>query len=281
MKDRFSRRSFFGLAAAAAPLVAAVTGKKVPVGLELYSVRDDMQKDLMGTVKAVCEMGYECVEFYSPYFEWKPGYAKEVRKLLDDHNVKCYSTHNGTESYSAAGIPKAMELNQILGAKYIVLASAGDPKGLDGWKKVADLLNAGNDKFAAGGMHAGYHNHQLEFKKIDGKRPIEVIAANTDKSVALQMDVGTVVEVGEDPVAWINANPGRIRSIHCKEYSRAAGKGYKALFGEGDAPWKQIFEAAEKTGGIEFYLIEQEGSDLSELETAKRCLANFRKLQPA
>ena len=130
-------------------------------------------------------------------------------------------------------------------------------------------------------MHAGYHNHQLEFKRIDGKRPIEVIAANTDKSVMLQMDVGTVVEVGEDPVAWINANPGRIRSLHCKEYARTPGKGYKVLFGEGDAPWKQIFEAAETTGGVEFYLIEQEGSDLSELETVKRCLANFKKIWPS
>ncbi len=280
MENRFSRRSFFGLTAAA-PLLAAVTGKKVPVGLELYSVRDDMQKDLMGTVKAVCDMGYQCVEFYSPYFEWKPEYAKQVRKLLDDHNVKCYSTHNGTEAYTGAGVDKAMELNQILGAKYIVLASAGNPKGLDGWKKVADLLNAGNEKFSKSGMHAGYHNHQLEFKRIDGKRPIEVIAANTDKSVALQMDVGTIVEVGEDPVAWINANPGRIKSIHCKEFAKAPGKGYKVLFGEGDAPWKQIFEAAEKTGGVEFYLVEQEGSDLSELETAKRCLANFRKIYGA
>jgi len=278
MQDRISRRSFFGLAAAAAPLVAAVSGKEIPVGLELYSVRGDMQKDLMATVKAVCQMGYQCVEFYSPYFEWKPEYAKEVRKLLDDFNVKCYSTHNGTESYAPAGIPKAIELNQILGARYIVLASAGNPKGLDGWKKVADLLNAGNEKFAAAGMHAGYHNHQTEFKRIDGKRPIEVIAENTDKSVVLQLDIGTVVEVGEDPVAWINANPGRIRSMHCKEYSHGPGKGYKVLFGEGDAPWKQIFEAAEKTGGIEFYLIEQEGSDLPELETAKRCLANFKNI---
>ena len=280
MQDRFSRRTFLSFTAAA-PLVAAATGKQIPVGLELYSARNDMEKDLMGTVKAVCQMGYQCVEFYSPYFAWKPEYAKEVRKLLDDNNVKCYSTHNGPESYAPAGIPKAMELNQILGAKYIVLASAGSVKGLDGWKKVADLLNAGNEKFAAAGMHAGYHNHQLEFKRIDGTRPIEVIAANTDKSVMLQMDVGTVVEVGEDPVAWINANPGRIRSIHCKEYARTPGKGYKVLFGDGDAPWKQIFEAAETTGGVEFYLIEQEGSDLPELETVKRCLANFKKIWPS
>jgi sugar phosphate isomerase/epimerase len=95
----------------------------------------------------------------------------------------------------------------------------------------------------------------------------------------LQLDVGTCIEAGSDPVAWINQNPGRIRSVHCKDWSPDAGKGYKVLFAEGVAPWKQIFEAAEKTGGVEYYLIEQEGSAYPPLETAERCLATFRKMQ--
>jgi len=279
MQDSFSRRSFLAIAAAT-PLASAVAKPKhVPVGIELYSVRGDMEKDLMGTVRAVGEMGYDGVEFYSPYFAWKPDYAKQVRKLLDELKIQCFSTHNGSEAFAPANIEKAIELNKILGSKYIVLASAGEVKGLDGWKKVAELLNNGADKYGAAGIGAGYHNHQTEFKPIDGKRPIEVIAANTGKNVMLQLDVGTVVEVGDDPVEWIKANPGRIKSIHCKDYSRTPGKGYKVLFGEGDAPWKKIFEAAENTGGIEYYLIEQEGSDFPELETAKRCLANFRKIR--
>ncbi len=94
----------------------------------------------------------------------------------------------------------------------------------------------------------------------------------------LQFDVGTALEVGSDPVAWINKNPGRIRSMHCKEWAAGPDKGYKVLFGEGDVPWKPIFQAAEKTGGIEYYLIEQEGSALPAMETAEKCLANFRKL---
>ena len=72
----------------------------------------------------------------------------------------------------------------------------------------------------------------------------------------LQFDVGTCVEVGADPIAWINANPGRIKSVHCKDW--AAGRGYAVAFGEGDAPWKKIFDAVEETGGVEYYLIEQE-----------------------
>ncbi|HEU0142155.1 MAG TPA: sugar phosphate isomerase/epimerase, partial [Bryobacteraceae bacterium] len=99
----------------------------------------------------------------------------------------------------------------------------------------------------------------------------------TEKSVVLQLDVGTCLEVGSDPVAWIRKNPGRIASIHLKDWS--PDRGYKVLFGEGAAPWKKIFEAAEQTGGVEQYLIEQEGSDYPPMETADRCLANFRKLR--
>jgi sugar phosphate isomerase/epimerase len=105
-----------------------------------------------------------------------------------------------------------------------------------------------------------------------------VLAANTVKDVVLQLDVGTCLEVGSDPVAWIDNNPGRIISMHCKDWSPEAGKGYKVLFGEGVAPWKKIFAAAESTGGIEFYLIEQEGSAYPPMETADRCLKAFRQM---
>ncbi|MBV9885037.1 MAG: sugar phosphate isomerase/epimerase, partial [Acidobacteria bacterium] len=82
-----------------------------------------------------------------------------------------------------------------------------------------------------------------------------------------------------DPVAWIKANPGRIRSIHCKDWSPDAAKGYKVLFGEGEADWKAIFAAAEHGGGVEYYLIEQEGSRLSELDTARECLKTYHAMR--
>jgi sugar phosphate isomerase/epimerase len=97
--------------------------------------------------------------------------------------------------------------------------------------------------------------------------------------VILQLDIGTCVEVGYDPAQWINENPGRIKQIHCKEFSKAPGKGYKVLFGEGDAPWKEIFKAAEGKGGIEQYIIEQEGSNLTPMESIEKCLASFKKMR--
>ena len=257
-------------------LAAAAPSTSIPVGLELYSVRDDLQKDPEGTVRAVAQMGYQAVEFYAPYFDWSDAQAKSMRKLLDDLGIRCYSTHNNEDFFSPAKIQRARDLNQILGAKYIVLASSDPKTDLDGWKALAEKLNAASDKLQPSGLKVGYHNHDAEWKPTDGKRPMDILAANTHPSVLLQLDVGTCVEAGADPVAWIQANPGRIRSIHCKDWSPDPGVGYKALFGEGKADWKGIFRAAENGGGVEFYLVEQEGSRYSEQETARRCLAAFR-----
>lgn len=273
--NNFSRRSFLALAPASLA-VAAARAKSVPLGLELYSVRNELKQDLMGTVRAVAKMGYQGVEFFSPYYEWKADYAKQVRSLLDELGMKCFSTHNSRRSFTPEGLPHAMEINQILGSKFIVMASAGKVQGLDGWKKVAEDLNYGADKMKPAGLRAGYHNHSAEFLQVEGKRPLDVIAEGTTKDVMLQFDVGTCVETGNDPIAWINGHPGRIRSVHCKDWGKA--KGYKSLLGEGDAPWKKIFQAAEKTGGVEYYLVEQEGSDYPDMEAVQRCYASFRKL---
>jgi sugar phosphate isomerase/epimerase len=277
-KRSISRRSFALQGAAASIALAAPKRAHIPVGLELYSVRDQLQQDLMGTVRGVAKMGYEDVEFYSPYFAWTADYAKEVRKLLDDLGIRCLSTHNGSESFSADKLPHAIELNQILGSNLIVMASAGRVEGLEGWKKVADTLNQAAEKLKPLGVRAGFHNHAAEFRPIGGKRPMDVLAANTGKDVVLQFDVGTCVEAGSDPVAWINANPGRIKSMHVKEWS--PDKAYQVLFGEGVVPWNKVFEAAEKTGGIEMYLIEQEGSPFPPMETAHVCLTAFRAAHP-
>jgi sugar phosphate isomerase/epimerase len=274
-----SRRLFLALFGTTPLTFARPTRQKIPVGLELYSVRDELGKDLMGTVRAVAKMGYAAVEFYSPYYDWKPDYAKEVRKLLDDLGIRCLSTHNSANALSLEGLGKAIELNQILGAKFIVMASAGKVRGFDGWKTVGDTLSRASEKLVPLGMRAGFHNHKLEFIPLDGKRPMEVIAARTPKEVMLQLDVGTCVEAGSDPIAWIKEHPGRINSLHCKDWAPGEDKGYRVLFGEGGSPWREVFEAAETVGGVEFYLIEQEGSRFPAMETAERCLATWKKMK--
>ena len=248
----------------------------IPVGLEMYSVRDALGKDPEGTIRAVAAMGYQGLEFYAPYFTWTESQAQDVRKLLDELKIRCFSTHNDSDYFSGDKLQHARQLNLILGSKYMVMASSHDKPGLDRWREVANTLNTAAEKLEAPGLKVGYHNHQLEFTPTDGVRPIEILAKNTNPSVMLQLDVGTCIEAGADPVAWIKANPGRIRSMHCKDWSPEPAKKYSVLFGEGVADWKALFHAAENGGGIEYYLVEQEGSRYLELETTQKCLQAFR-----
>jgi sugar phosphate isomerase/epimerase len=259
----------------------AFAATSIPVGLELYSVRNALKDDLTGTVRTVAQMGYQCVEFYAPYFDWTEPQTKQMKKLLDDLGIRCFSTHNSFSYFTPENLKRAADMNLILGSKYVIMSSSKPKPGLDGWKEVADTLNTAADQLEPAGLKTGYHNHQLEFTPVEGKRPIEILAKNTKSSVVLQFDIGTCLEAGSDPVGWIRANPGRIKSIHCKEWAPGPDKGYTVLFGEGVADWKGIFAAAESVGGVEYYLVEQEGSRFSEFDTAKKCLETFRRMHSA
>lgn len=277
-----NRREFLtstALATTASLAIASAQKKSIPIGLEMYSVRNAMKDDLMGSIRKVAQMGYQDMEFYAPYYTWTPDQVKDVRKLMDDLGVKCLSTHNNVTNYKPENVQKAIDYNKMLGSRFLVVASSGKPTTLDAWKKTAETLTAGADLLRPAGLRGGYHNHEVEFTPLEGRRPIEVIAENTPRDFMMQFDVGTCLQMGSDPVAWINANPGRINSLHLKDWNQE--KGFRVLFGEGAGPWKAIFAAAEKTGGVEFYLIEQEGSEYSEFETAQRCLDIFKKLHSA
>ena len=300
-----SRRNFLTVSGAAAAVLAAQgTGtiafsqlaatdstppaspakglRKYPIGLELYSVRNELARNLSNTLRTVSKMGYEVVEFYAPYFGWTIPYAKRVRTLMDDLGLRCYSTHNHIESFTPGNtMAKAIELNQILGTRYLIMASEPDgTSGLDGWTALCEQLTTAVEQLRPHGLTAGFHNHQTEWASLDGTtRIMDFLAAKTPKEFVLQLDVGTCVEAGGDPVAWIMANPGRIKIAHLKDWapgSPAEEKSYRVLFGEGVSPWKEIVAALESTGGIEFYLMEQEGSRYSEFETAQRCLDSWK-----
>jgi len=282
MKHTLWTRREFAVTATLAPFGVSATlsalpaGSAIPIGIEMYSVRSALAKDPTGTVREVAKTGYQGLEFYGPYYEWTVEQAKEMKRLLDELKIRCFSTHNDSRNFSAEKIGHAIEVNKLLGSQYVVMASSHEGSTPDAWKAVAEILNKGSEKLEAAGLGAGYHNHQIEFRGEFGSRPMDILAKNTKPSVMLQLDVGTCLEAGADPVAWIISNPGRIRSMHCKEWSPEKDKGYSVLFGEGVAPWKQLFDAAEHGGGIEYYLIEQEGSRFSEIETAQRCLASFQ-----
>src|SRR2546427_564212 len=180
-----TRRTFLALSAALPWALHAHAASSVPVGLELYSVRDELQRDPQATVRAVAQMGYQGVEFYAPYFEWSEEQTKQMRKLLDELGIRCFSTHNDAPFLNAENIERARDKNLILGSKYVVMAWAEPGSGLDGWKAVADSLNFAAEHLEVSGLKAGYHNHQLEFTPIEKQRPIEILAKNTKPSTPL------------------------------------------------------------------------------------------------
>ena len=301
-----SRRNFLALSGASAAVLASRTAtdavtsfahaaaradsppqapKKYPIGIELYAVRRELARDLPNTLRTVAQIGYEVVEFYAPYVGWTFPYAKEVRTQLDDLGLRCFSTHNSFAALTPGEtMAKAIELNQVLGARHIILASPPpNTEGLEAWKRVSGQLATAVEQLKPHGLFAGFHNHRVEWSPLaDGTRIMDVIAANTPSEFILQLDMGTCLEAGADPVAWIKANPGRIKSVHLKDWApgtEAAEKSYRVLFGEGVAPWKEILAAVESVGGVEFYLMEQEGSRYSEFETARRCLDTWRTLR--
>jgi len=301
--NSISRRNFLAISGAVPAVIAAqslgnhvfaadaaptttmsMEAKKYPIGLELYSVRGELARDIPNTLRTVAKIGYEVVEFYAPYYNWSIPAAKDVRSQMDDLGLRCYSTHNGIQSFTPGdGMAKAIELNQILGVKYLILASAPGTSGAEGWKQLCGKLSTAVEQLKPHGLTAGFHNHQTEWKPVDGTlRVMDVVAANTPKEFVLQFDVGTCMEAGADPIAWINANPGRIKSVHLKDWAPGAnadGKGYRVLFGEGVTPWKELLAAVEATGGVEYYLMEQEGSRFSEFETAQRCLDAWKAMR--
>jgi sugar phosphate isomerase/epimerase len=271
---------------AASPTGALLRAPKAyPIGIEMYSVRREMVRDLPATLSALSKMGYQAVEFFAPYLGWTIPFSKEVRTQLDDLGLRCYSTHNPSSALMGGEMmAKAIEINQVLGARHIIMASPPpNTTTVEDWTRVSGQLAAASEQLKPHGLLAGFHNHKIEWLPLaGGQRIMDILATNTPPEFVLQFDVGTCLEAGADPIAWIKAHPGRIRSVHLKDWApgpEAQEKGYRVLFGEGVAPWKQILDAVESGGGVEFYLMEQEGSRFSELETAQRCLATWRKMR--
>src|SRR5262245_8661193 len=176
-----SRREFLKATAAAAIVIQAPAnllaaaeygGNKIPFALQLYSVRGDCAKDLVGTVTAVAKMGYKAVEF--------AGYhgrdAKTLRKLLDDVGLKCCGTHIGLDTLLGDNLEKTIEFNQTLGNPFLIVASLPSKytKTRQGWLDAADQFNEVADKVKPHGMRVGYHNHSIEFKSIDGEVPWDI-----------------------------------------------------------------------------------------------------------
>ena len=265
------------LGAEKAAVKAAAAKKRIPVGLQLYSVRHDCGKDkgknLTKVVKAVAKMGYEAVEF-AGYYRWKP---KDLRKLLDDNGLKCCGTHTGIGALLGGSFQRTVDFHKTIGCKFII--APGMPgkytKTADGWKKAAEVFNEVAAKLKPLGMYCGYHNHSSEFRKMGDTTPWDIFFGNTVKEVVMQLDTGNCMGGRGDPVAIMKKYPGRQLTLHMKEHGGDA----KTVVGEGTCPWKEIIKLARTTGGTRWHIIEHERSGQEPLVAVAKCLVNFRKIQ--
>jgi sugar phosphate isomerase/epimerase len=267
----------FGAGAAAMSAVGVVpsmlranqAGKKIPIALELYSIRDVAPKDVPAAFEAVAKMGYEGIEF-AGYYGMK---AQDLRKLLDKNNLKCCGTHTGLDTLTGDALKATIEFNQVVGNKYLIvpwLPLQSLAVIMDTAKKLTDLAGKAKES----GMRVGYHAHGSDFKAVADRIPWDVLFTNTSPDVVMQLDVGNCIDGGGDPVAIIKKYPNRSKTIHLKEHGGTQG----AAVGEGDVPWKEVFAACETVGGTDWYIVEQEAYRTSSMESVKQCLENLRKM---
>ena len=280
-----SRRDFLVTTAASAALGVMGAGcleelkgktarRKIPVGVQLYSVRADCAKDLAGTIAAVARLGYEGVEF-AGYYDHT---AKDLRKILDDNGIKCCGTHTAMDTLSDQNLAATIEFNQTLGNKYLIVPylAAEGPNARDTWLRYAERFNVLSDKVRPHGMWVGYHSHAGDFKAIDGQMPWDLLFGNTQSDVIMQIDTGNMMDGGGDPVAYLKRYPGRTLTIHLKEHS-ATNK--NAILGEGDVKWQEVFTLCETMGHTQWYIIEEEKDAYSPLKAVELCLKNYKKLR--
>ena len=223
----FTRRDMLKLGLGGAALwaagserLSAAETKKIPIALQLYSVRQDCEKDLPAVLQAVAKIGYKGVEFAGYYGRD----AAQLRKLLDDNGLKCCGTHIGLDTLQGDKLSKTVEFNKTLGNPFLIVSWMPTPTTLAAAIQVAKDFNALAAKVKPEGMRVGYHAHGGDFHKIEGQTFWDIFFSNTDPQVVMQLDVGNCIDGGGDPYAILKKFPGRAATIHIKEHGGKPGR---------------------------------------------------------
>ncbi len=223
------------------------------VGVQLYTVRDAIERDLDSSLGRVAAIGYREVEL-AGYHGHSPA---DFRAALDRHGLAAPSTHIAMERVRD-DLPRVLEEAHVLGNSYVVCPNIADEKsGLDGYRRAADILNEAGAVSKRNGVTIGYHNHGTELHVIDGVRPYDVILERTDPAlVAMEMDIYWLVTGGGDPLVYFAKYPGRFRMVHVKDMAGDAAHTMVDV-GSGVIDWKGIF-ARSGDAGIEHYFVEHD-----------------------
>jgi sugar phosphate isomerase/epimerase len=285
--------AFAALATATAPAwLQAAPRAKTLMGVQLYSVRDEMKKDPLATLKAVADMGYKYVE-HANYINRKfYGYpAAEFKKVLNDLGLTMPSGHTvmGPGHWDAAkkdfsdSWKYTVEDAAIAGQELVISPWLDDSlrKTAEDLKRYMEVFNQSGELCNKSGMRFGYHNHNFEFtQKLGDETVYEIILKNTDPLlVAQQLDFGNLYGTGADALAIVQNNPGRFVSMHVKdEIMNAKGTGYEStVLGKGVQVVKKIIDQGKKTGGTLHFIVEQEAyQGIAPLECIRQ---NYNKMK--
>ncbi|HEY2849755.1 MAG TPA: sugar phosphate isomerase/epimerase [Gemmatimonadaceae bacterium] len=260
-----TRRTFLqtlGLATAAAALprdllAAEASARLDPIGLQLYTVRSLMSKDVDGTLAMVAGVGYREVEF-AGYYNKEPA---ALRATLDRLKLKSPSCHLGLDAVEA-GFDATAAAAKTMGHEWIVVASTSPRffQSVSALKELAQRFNAVGKRAKDAGLRFGYHNHNIEFKPVEGSVPIDVLISETDPGlVDFEMDVYWVTQGGGDPLSLIEKYPGRFRLMHAKDASGPPDQKMRDV-GSGVIDWKKIF-AARKKAGVRHVFVERDDAE--------------------
>jgi sugar phosphate isomerase/epimerase len=257
-----NRRTFLqalGVATAAAAIprelfAGARAAHLDPVGLQLYTVRSLMSKDVDGTLATVAGVGYREVEF-AGYFNKEPAV---LRATLDRLKLKSPSCHVGLDAVEA-GFDVTAAAAKTMGHEWLVVASVPGKffQSVASLKELAQRFNAIGRHAKDAGLRYGYHNHNVEFKPVEGTVPLELLLSETDPAlVDFEMDVYWVTQGGGDPLALIEKFPGRFKLLHAKDASGPPDQKMRDV-GSGVIDWKKIF-AERKKAGAEHVFVERD-----------------------
>jgi sugar phosphate isomerase/epimerase len=287
---KISRREFVRTTTAIATLsfagrIAFANPLGLPLGIQLYSVRQQMMEDLDSTLAAVSAAGYTEVEAAA----LPKKSATEIRRSLDKAGLRCVSAHHPFPDLNAR-FDEIVAYNKELGVHFIICSSPGyrtsspaagistgqRPFTLDDWHYNAEQFNAMGEKLAPAGIRFGYHNHTREFVVTDGKTPyMELLQLTDPKKVTFELDCGWAVIAGMKPAEIMKNHPYRISMLHVKDFkltqnpSPETHGGKVTELGQGSIDYHPIFAQAAKTQHIEHAFVEQEAFDMPWKESLK------------